>query len=258
MIHSNNIETAASRRLPRRARMLLGILALAACLAPAPAASQDGEAQDKPAETEKSTPAKPEMSLSDIKSQLIRYGCTVSVEGDKLEEHIKLVEDGLETVKDFPVIADLLSICQDGPSALPRAKYVRSLIAMGADVNAPRTNGNTPLFQAVLCGNVECMQLLIDAGADVNTACKMDITALMMACLLRNPEAVKVLLKAKAKINYKLKDGTTAMDILMDRSVAIGSPEEDRLECIRLLKEEKERRKAKKAARKAAQAQPQG
>lgn len=257
MIHSNNTKTAVSLRLPRHARMLLGILSLAACLAPAPAASQDGEAHDKPAATEKSTPAKPEMSLSDIKYQLIRYNCTISDEGSKLREHLKLVEDGLETVKDFPVIADVLSICQDGPSALPRAKYVRSLIAMGADVNATGTNGNAPLFQAVLSGNVECMQLLIDAGANVNAVGKMDMTPLMVACLLRNPEAVKVLLKAKAKINYKLKDGTTAMDILMDRRVAIDASEEDRLECISLLKEEKERIKAKKAARKAAQAQPQ-
>ena len=101
------------------------------------------------------------------------------------------------------------------------------------------------------------MQLLIDAGADVNTACKMDLTPLMLACLARNPEAVKILLKAKAKINHKLKDGTSLMDILMDRHVSVDSPEENRLECIRLLTEEKERRKAKKAARKAAQTQPQ-
>lgn len=258
MIHSNNIETAASRRLPRRARMLIGILSLAACLAPAPAASQDVEAQDKPAATEKSTPAKPEMSLSGIKSQLIRYDCVSGDAAWKVIEHFKLVEDGLETVKDFPVIADVLWLCHDGPSALPRAKYVRSLIAMGADVNATGTNGNAPLFQAIVSQNVECMQLLIDAGANVNAPGKLDMTPLMVACLLRNPEAVKVLLKEKAKINYKLKDGTTAMDILMNREVAIGAPEEDRLECIKLLKAEKERLKAKKAARKAAQAQPQG
>lgn len=257
MIHSNNTKSAASRRLPRPAQMLLGILTLSACLAPAPAATQEDDPKDNSAAPENSTPAKPEMSLSDIRRQLVRYGRTMSNEGGQLEEHIKLVEDGLETVKDFPVIAEVLSLCEGGPSALPRAKYVRSLIAMGADVNAPRTNGNTPLFQAVLSGNVECMQLLIDAGADVNTACKMDLTPLMLACLARNPEAVKILLKAKAKINHKLKDGTSLMDILMDRHVSVDSPEENRLECIRLLTEEKERRKAKKAARKAAQTQPQ-
>ena len=34
MIHSNNTKSAASRRLPRPAQMLLGILTLSACLAP--------------------------------------------------------------------------------------------------------------------------------------------------------------------------------------------------------------------------------
>ncbi|MDO4954392.1 MAG: ankyrin repeat domain-containing protein [Akkermansia sp.] len=257
MIHSNNTKSAVSLRLPRHAWMLLGIISLAACLAPAPAASQDGEAQDKPAATEKSTPAKPEMSLSDIEDQLIRYNCVSGAEAWKVIDHFKLAEDGLETVRDFPVIAEVLWMCHGRPAAVPRAKYVRSLIAMGADVNATGTNGNAPLFQAIVSQNVDCMQLLIDAGANVNAPGKLDMTPLMVACLLRNPEAVKVLLKAKAKINYKLKDGTTAMDILMNREVAIGAPEEDRLECIKLLKAEKERLKAKKAARKAAQAQPQ-
>ena len=128
MIHSNNTKSAASRRLPRPAQMLLGILTLSACLAPAPAATQEDDPKDNSAAPENSTPAKPEMSLSDIRRQLIRYGRTMSNEGDQLEEHIKLVEDGLETVKDFPVIAEVLSLCEGGPSALPRAKYVRSLI----------------------------------------------------------------------------------------------------------------------------------
>lgn len=257
MIHSNNTANAGQRRLPRHTQILVGIFAITACITLAPASAQEEKTMDKTAATEKTTSAKPEMSLSDIKKQLIRYDCVSGDSAWKVIEHFKLVEDKLETVKDFPVIADVLWLCHDGPEALPRAKYVRSLIAMGADVNTPGTNGNSPLLQAVIGKDSECIQLLIDAGADVDRRSKMDMTPLMVACLLRKPEAVKILLKAKAKINTKMKDGTTIMDILMDRGIAIGAPEEDRLECIRLLKKEQERRKAEKAAKRAARTQLQ-
>jgi Ankyrin repeats (many copies) len=47
-------------------------------------------------------------------------------------------------------------------------REVQLLIEHGADVNATRAVGKTPLLIAVLEGRVDQAKALIDAGADVN------------------------------------------------------------------------------------------
>lgn len=96
MMHSNNTMMAARCALPHPVRMLLGILSLSACLAPAPAASQDDEAHDKSAESQETTPGKPEISISDMERQLFRYHCVNRDAAWKFIDHLQLVQDELE------------------------------------------------------------------------------------------------------------------------------------------------------------------
>jgi hypothetical protein len=65
-------------------------------------------------------------------------------------------------------------------------------------------SGNTPLFNAMLQGNLDCVRILIEAGADVNQVSKSKETPLIYAVRQNNSELVRLLLTA-SNINCDIK-----------------------------------------------------
>src|SRR5262249_12990524 len=57
----------------------------------------------------------------------------------------------------------------------------RQALSKGADVNAPGTEGMTPLMQASTAGSVKVAEFLLDGGAKVDGADEEGITPLMLA-----------------------------------------------------------------------------
>ena len=87
---------------------------------------------------------------------------------------------------------------------------VARMIAKGANVNAARADGVTPLLQAVLTSDVKMVKLLIAKGADVkarNTS--INVTALHASVF--NPEMTKLLLDAGAEPDAATSSGQTPM-----------------------------------------------
>lgn len=52
--------------------------------------------------------------------------------------------------------------------AADRYDEVQRILATGVDLNAPADEGASPLFAAIVHGNVEIVRLLLDRGADPN------------------------------------------------------------------------------------------
>ena len=89
---------------------------------------------------------------------------------------------------------------------------VKKLISAGADVNANLNNsGNTPLFWAVLRGNVAIAELLISAGADVNAKNIDGMSPLSWAVDGDNVAIAELLISAGADVNAKNKSGDSPL-----------------------------------------------
>jgi ankyrin repeat protein len=87
---------------------------------------------------------------------------------------------------------------------------VSGLLANGANVNAARADGVTPLMQAVLTSDVRMVKLLIAKGADVKARnTPIHVTALHAAVF--NPEMTKLLLDAGAEPDAATSSGQTPM-----------------------------------------------
>ena len=79
----------------------------------------------------------------------------------EFREHLQAWKEGREPLSAYPYIAEVMRLTFGVP-----AELLRELIAAGADVNAPDSEGNTPLHHVVSAP--EQVQMLIAAGADVN------------------------------------------------------------------------------------------
>ena len=90
-------------------------------------------------------------------------------------------------------------------------EIVAALIAAGANVNAARIDGTTPLFVATQNGHKEIAAALIAAGADVDIARDDGATALHEASLNGHKEIVAALIGASANVNAIKDDGATAL-----------------------------------------------
>ena len=111
-------------------------------------------------------------------------------------------------------------------AALDQVDDVKSLIAMGADVNAHDPMDATPLSYAVRSGSrkrghVPVIQLLLQHGANPNVSVSCRLTPLMYAVQRGDVKAVELLLAHKADVNATTQEGHTA---LMGASI-LGSPE---------------------------------
>ncbi|MCH8812506.1 MAG: ankyrin repeat domain-containing protein [Gemmatimonadetes bacterium] len=87
----------------------------------------------------------------------------------------------------------------------------RTLIAEGADVDAPQGDGATALHWAAHRNDLDAATLLIEAGADVNTANTLGATPLWLAAINGSAPMVERLLDAGANPNVSLKMGETPL-----------------------------------------------
>ena len=89
------------------------------------------------------------------------------------------------------------------------ARAVSTLIAQGADIQAPDDTGATPLMYAALYAGPDVLVALLDDGAPVNTGNKYGATPLMWAA--GHAENVQLLVRRGADVNAKASDGVTAL-----------------------------------------------
>ncbi len=88
---------------------------------------------------------------------------------------------------------------------------VRSLLAAGADVNAPQVDGATALHWAAYYDDTDTSEMLIRAGADANAENQYGASPLHLACANGNGRLVKLLLAAGADANAALRGGETML-----------------------------------------------
>ncbi|HTW38413.1 MAG TPA: ankyrin repeat domain-containing protein [Steroidobacteraceae bacterium] len=106
------------------------------------------------------------------------------------------------TARADPGLADLLQAGNDTAAA--------RLIASGANVNAPQSDGTTALDWATYHLNVPLVRALLEHGADPNAMNHFGSSPLGEAVKAANVELVKILLRAGAKADAPNADGQTA------------------------------------------------
>jgi ankyrin repeat protein len=88
---------------------------------------------------------------------------------------------------------------------------IRLLLREHVDVNAPESDGTTPLHWAVHHGHLQSVDVLLGAGARVNAANRYGVTPLVLACINGNPAIVERLLQAGANPNTTAAGGETVL-----------------------------------------------
>lgn len=147
---------------------------------------------------------------------------------------------GLLTVKEI-YGQEILNTLFLGRIKRDNVELIKTLIEVGADVNAKNSDGYTALTIAAAGGlrpstekDVELIETLIKAGADVNAKSSDGSTALTMAVRDCNAEVVRLLINAGAKTDIRFGDGM----LLLDYARKLGNEE-----IIRILVEAQNRRK---------------
>ena len=98
------------------------------------------------------------------------------------------------------------------PKVVEYKTIVDLLIKKGADIDAKRGPGETPLHSAAEVGNAGTVELLLEKGADINTKDKTGQTPLHTAIIKEaDPDAIKLLIKKGADINTKKPNGETLL-----------------------------------------------
>src|SRR5262245_20529745 len=112
--------------------------------------------------------------------------------------------------------------------------FIRTLLEIGADPNAPADDGFPPLIAALSCAQEapgatprtdvdDIVRLLLSFGADPNQRGINDYTALHMAVAIRHAEAVQVLLDAGA--DPRLRTRIDECETPLEMANAAGLPE---------------------------------
>ena len=98
----------------------------------------------------------------------------------------------------------------------------RYLIRLGADVNEFDSVGSSPLFDAIIRGAIEFVQLLLDNGVSYDGTNSQGLTILHVMAIHGNPESASILTEARLRgLNVDAKDhqGLTAKECLAQRAM---------------------------------------
>jgi hypothetical protein len=93
---------------------------------------------------------------------------------------------------------------------------IKDLINSGADANAKREDGWTPLMFVSAIGNKEIANLLIDKGANINEKNNQGQTPLFFAAHWGQAELVNILIEKGANINAQMADGRSVLTEAID------------------------------------------
>ncbi|XP_049769394.1 ankyrin repeat domain-containing protein 65-like [Schistocerca cancellata] len=93
------------------------------------------------------------------------------------------------------------------------AKFVRALLAAGADVGARSGDGETALHRAAWRGHAEVARLLLSAASDPNARDMWGLTPLHLAAYHGHAEAAAALLQAGADRGVRANDERTPLDV---------------------------------------------
>jgi hypothetical protein len=101
-------------------------------------------------------------------------------------------------------------------------EQVKTLVALGINVDADEDDSQSPLGLAAAAGNLEVVEVLLAAGADVNwpldnlegdMVCKRTPTALMQSALHCEVDIMSALIREGALLEPMLKRGETALTL---------------------------------------------
>lgn len=187
-----------------------------------------------------------DMTLDEIIKQLKKYTLVenVSVRENstfrrysvELLEHYELLCDGLETIEDYTYLKAIEWIARNrGPAALPRERYIKSLIHLGAEFST-RSPWETKTIKLLLkdfkkrpdlypkdfinlflfdLAKASCEEdggeLILKAGANINAKDADGMTALMHAANFARDKVTKLLLKHGADVKILDSSGKTAL-----------------------------------------------
>ena len=187
-----------------------------------------------------------DMTLDEIIKQLKKYTLVenVSVRENstfrryrvELLEHYELLCDGLETIEDYTYLKAIEWIARNrGPAALPRERYIKSLIHLGAELSTrspwetktiklllkdfkkrpdlyPKDFINLFLFDiATASCEEDGGELILKAGANINAKDADGMTALIHAANFARDKVTKLLLKHGADVKIRDSSGKTAL-----------------------------------------------
>ena len=96
-----------------------------------------------------------------------------------------------------------------------REALVALLVARAA-VNVADNEGFSPLYSAAQQGHVDILKLLIKAKGGVNQVTMHGSSPLMIASFKGFVEVVELLLSNGADVHLKAKDGSTALDLVIE------------------------------------------
>lgn len=118
------------------------------------------------------------------------------------------IEDQQEAVAAFLRTATMSYVCEND-----KADELRYLVFLGCAVTEPLDeNEATPLHLAATMGNTETCKTLIELGADVNATQRSGASPLHFACQKGHPDVVRLLVTSKADIDMaSFKGGITPL-----------------------------------------------
>jgi ankyrin repeat protein len=119
----------------------------------------------------------------------------------------------------------MVGACQNG-----NLNLIKTILALGGNVNAKVRGGYCGIMTASLMGHIEVVKFLVSKGANVNAKSDDGRTALMFASIKGQIQIVKLLINKGADVNAKTANTATALNF------AIGSESPNRDRVIRLLK----------------------
>jgi ankyrin repeat protein len=100
---------------------------------------------------------------------------------------------------------------------------IKTLLIAGEDVNLTNFNGNTPLYQALICNiGIDIMKILVKYGADINLSNKIKRSPLQTAIICRaGIDIIKFLVENGANVNHINLDHQTPLLLALNCNAGI-------------------------------------